>query len=107
MTDPTLSRQVSWWQVHEFVEPHLSAVDAWPMAGTIAWQLLSSTDPAKWASLLDAAQHHALRVEAAQMALADASRAISAAEDWTQLARRTQQRAAFQAANPWAKRFVE
>jgi Protein of unknown function (DUF2742) len=98
------SRQVSWWSVHEHVAPILDTVQSWPMAGTIAWQLLSDTDPAKWAALLDAAQHHVLRVDTAQAALAEASRAISAAEDWSAVAREIQVRNDFYAQRPWLKR---
>ncbi|MDR3659278.1 MAG: DUF2742 domain-containing protein [Mycobacterium sp.] len=100
------SREVDWWAVHEFVGPWLTAVDDWPMAGTIAWQLLSDTDPAKWAAVLDAAQRHALRMDTAQETLAAASRAIAAAEDWTRVAHRARQRAEFQQAHPWSKRVT-
>ena len=57
------SRQISWWSVHEFVQAVLDQVNNWPMPGTPAWCLLAADDPRKWAALLDAAQHHALRLE--------------------------------------------
>lgn len=48
-TDPTASRAVSWWSVHEYVAPTLAAAVEWPMAGTPAWCDLDDTDPVKWA----------------------------------------------------------
>jgi Protein of unknown function (DUF2742) len=83
------SRQVSWWTVHEFVQPYLDAAGSWPMAGTPAWCLLDDDDPAKWAALLDGAQHHALRVELNQSARAEASRAVSATANWSAIATRS------------------
>jgi hypothetical protein len=62
------------------------------MAGTPTWASLDDTDPVKLAALYDAAQHHALRVDAAQTALADASRAIAGAADWAAIAREAQRR---------------
>ena len=61
-------------------------------------------DPAKWAALLDAAQHWALRVETCQEARADASRTVSGALDWSALAHEIVQRAEFYAARPWLRR---
>ncbi|UUO03628.1 DUF2742 domain-containing protein [Mycolicibacterium novocastrense] len=87
-----MSQQVDWWTVHEFVTPQLNQVERYPMAGTIAWQLLSDTDPAKWAALLDAAQHHILRVDMAQEARAQASKDVAAAADWPRIAREIRQR---------------
>lgn len=78
----TASQQVSWWTVHEYVQPLLDRAGSWPMAGTPAWCALDDDDPIKLAALLDAAQHHVLRVETAQAALAEASRAVSAIENW-------------------------
>lgn len=81
--DPNSSSQVSWWSVHEHVQPLLDQVGSWPMAGTPAWCALNTDDPVKLAALLDAAQHHTLRVETAQAAKAEAARAISAGADWS------------------------
>ena len=83
---PPISRQVDWWSVHTHVQPLLVRVGSWPMAGTPTWASLDDGDPAKLAALYDAAQHHALRVDAAQTALADASRAIASAADWAGIA---------------------
>ena len=74
------------------------------MAGTPAWCLLAHDDPRKWVSLLDAAQHHALRVQLAQEALADASKGISQMVDWPAVAQEITQRRAFREAHPWARR---
>lgn len=109
-------QQVSWWSVHEFVDQVVKQVNGWPMLGTPAWCSLAHDDPRKWAALLDGAQHHALRIETAQQARADASRAVSTAvywDDsdtiatsvpWSEIARRHRSRAAFRATRPWAKR---
>jgi hypothetical protein len=81
------SAAVSWWSVHEWVTRHLESVGTWPMAGTPEWVALPDDDPRKLAALLDAAQHWALRVETAQQAECEASRAVSAAADWSAIAR--------------------
>lgn len=102
---PTVaSRQVSWWEVHEFVEAVLRQVNNWPMAGTPAWSSLAHDDPRKWAALLDAAQHHALRIEVAQHNRADASRAISASADWSSIGSESRRRRDFYADRPWLRR---
>lgn len=74
------------------------------MAGTPAWCALDDGDPVKTAALLDAAQHWALRVETCQQAACDASREISAAEDWSAIAQHVQDRREFYAARPWLRR---
>jgi hypothetical protein len=93
------SAQVSWWSVHEWVQPYLEPylddagalpiAGALPMAGSPDWCALEDTDPRKLAALLDAAQHWALRVETAQEARCEASRAVSAAADWSGIATET------------------
>jgi Protein of unknown function (DUF2742) len=103
---PIASRQVSWWTVHEFVAAVLNQVNDWPTLGTPAWCSMAHDDPAKWAALLDAARHHALRLETCQQAQCDASREISAAADWPAVAREVQQRNAFYAERPWLKRVA-
>lgn len=84
---PLGSRTVDWFAVHTFVVPVLDRVGAWPVAGTLAWSALDDDDPAKIAALFDAARHHALRVDAAQEALAQASRDIAEAVDSQSIAR--------------------
>lgn len=86
------SQAVSWWSVHEFITPVLNQANSWPMAGTPAWCSLAHDDPEKWAALLDAAQHWALRVETCQEATCEASRDISAAADWSGIAQEPQRR---------------
>lgn len=102
---PTVdSRQVSWWEVHEFVDAMLGQVNNWPMAGTPAWSSLAHDDPRKWAALLDAAQHHALRVEVAQHNRAAASRAVAGAVDWPTLSSEIRRSRDFFADRPWLRR---
>ncbi|PVB14800.1 DUF2742 domain-containing protein [Mycobacteroides abscessus] len=98
------SRQVAWWEVHEFVQPYIEAVGPFPVAGTVAWQLLSDTDPGKWAALLDAAQHYALRLDVDQEAAIAAGRSISRSQDWGAVVSRTRRRQDFYAARPWLRR---
>lgn len=98
------SRQVSWWSVHELVDQVLKQVGDWPTLGTPAWCSLANDDPRKWAAILDGGQHHALRIELNQEARAEASRAISAGNDWGRIGREINQRNAFYQAKPWLKR---
>jgi hypothetical protein len=98
------SQQVSWWAVHEFAQPCLNATESWPAAGTPAWCDLADDDPIKWAALLDAAQHWALRIETCQEASVNASHAISAAENWGARAAAIQQYNEFYAQRPWLRR---
>jgi hypothetical protein len=97
---------VSWWAVHSFVTAVLDQVNGWPMAGTPAWCSLTHDDPRKWAALLDAAQHHALRLELNQEARADASKSISSAADWPKVSQEIRQLNDFHATRPWAKRVA-
>ena len=62
------------------------------MAGTPLWCELCDRDPIKWTSVLDAAQHWALRIETCQQAECEASRDLSAAEDWSGIASKMVQR---------------
>jgi hypothetical protein len=87
-----MSAAVSWWSVHEWVTRHLETVGTWPMAGTPQWSALPDDHPAKLAALLDAAQHHALRIETAQEARAQAAQAVSEAADWSAVAAATLRR---------------
>jgi hypothetical protein len=98
------SRSVSWWSVHEFVSAVLDQANGWPLVGTPAWCSLGHDDPQKWAALLDAAQHYALRLETDQEAHAGASHDVSAAADWSALATKIHQHAEFYKARPWLKR---
>ena len=98
------SRAVDWWTVHVFVDPWLTAFRGWPMVGTPDWCALPDDSPIKWAALLDAAQHWALRLEGRGQACAEASKAISASYDWAAISNEIRQRGDYLAANPWARR---
>lgn len=104
MTYALSSQQVSWSEVRAFVEPLLAAVGEWPMPGSPAWCALDEHDPVKWASLLDAAQHWALRLEHFQQAECEASQDVSAACSWAAIARRVRDRREFEREHPWARR---
>ncbi|HUH70030.1 MAG TPA: DUF2742 domain-containing protein [Mycobacterium sp.] len=86
------SAQVSWWDVHDFVAPVLARAGEWPIVGTPEWCAMPVDHPAKIAAVFDAARHWALRVETCQTALAEASRAVSAAEDWSGIANQISRR---------------
>lgn len=88
----TASRTVDWWSVHQYAEPTLTEVGSWPIVGSLPWQHLPTDDPVKLAAVLDAARHWALRVDAAQEAMAEASRAVSAAVDLPSVIRDMQRR---------------
>ncbi|GAB5904578.1 DUF2742 domain-containing protein [Mycobacteroides chelonae] len=101
-----VSQQVSWWLVHELVEPVLARVGSWPALGTPIWDALAADDPRRWAAVLDGARHWALHLDLRQEAMAHASRDVAAATDWCAVARWNRDRRAFIAAHPWAKRAV-
>ena len=100
------SQQVSWWSVHEFVKRYLDTAGHYPPAGTPAWRELADGDRRKWAALLDAAQHHALRVETAQEQHAQASHDVSAAADWSRFAQYIRDERDFYAARPFLRRVA-
>lgn len=83
------SRAVAWWPVHEFIAAIVAQAGTTPpAAGTPAWMALADGDPAKLLAVAIAGEHHVLRVETAQEALAEASKSVAAAEDWPATARR-------------------
>lgn len=88
------SRQVSWWPCHEFITAAVAQANYGPLpaAGTPAWCEMADGDPRKLLALAVDGEHHVLRVETAQAARAEASRAIAAAADWSAVAREVQQR---------------
>lgn len=98
------SQQVRWLSVHRFVAPALAQAQPFPMVGTPAWGALDDVDPRKWAAVLDAAQHWALRVENCQQAYADAGSEISVAANWSQIAQHIRNEREFFAARPWMRR---
>lgn len=99
---------VDWYAVALFVAPLLQQVGRWPAAGSPAWCDLEETDPRKVAAVYDAARRWALQVDgyqvARRIALAEASREISAAYDWKALARKIQEYNEFRAERPWMNR---
>lgn len=104
------SSQRSWFEVYEFVQRllvngNIDADDLHP-AGTPAWLTQDDGDVRKLLSCALEGVHHVLRVETAQLAIAEASRAVSAAVDWPQVAREVHARKSFRATRPWAKRVV-
>ncbi|WP_431240427.1 DUF2742 domain-containing protein [Mycolicibacterium aichiense] len=84
--------QVDFFAVSEFVKPYLDAAGAWPMVGSRAWVELPDDSPVKWAALLSAAEHWALKIELNQDAIVQASQAISGAAPWAQWSRDIRQR---------------
>lgn len=84
------SQQRSWWPVHQFVEALVQQANYGPIpdAGTPSWCALSDGDPRKLLAVAAAGEHHVLRVETGQMAMAEASRAIAQSADWSTVARR-------------------
>lgn len=92
MTDLITTRAVDFFEVHRLVAPILNAVESWPVAGTLTWQRLADTDPAKWAAVLDVARYGALSLQLRQEALNAASHDVAEGLDCTALARRVQGR---------------
>ena len=88
----TDSRSVAWWPVHEFMAALVAQVNELPVAGTPAWCLLGDGDPRKLLAVAVAGEHHVLRVETAQEALAEAAKTIAAETDWRAVARALRQR---------------
>lgn len=84
------SQQRSWWEVHQFIESVVQQANHGPIpaAGTPAWTALADGDPRKLLAVAIDGEHWTLRIETAQIALAEASRAIAESADWTSVARR-------------------
>jgi len=97
------AQQVSWWDTHVFISK-LTAHLNLPPAGTPEWCAMADGDPRKLLALAVAGEHHVLRVEVAQEAHAEASKAISCAVDWSKVAREIQHRNSFYADRPWLRR---
>ncbi len=76
------SQTVTWWPTHEFITALVAQYNILPTAGTPAWQQLADNDPRKLLALAAAGEHHVLRVETAQAAMADASKAVSGSPNW-------------------------
>lgn len=102
------SQQVAWAPVHDFLQAAVAQANVGPLpwAGTPAWCELADGDPRKLLALAVAGEHHTLRVEVAQAARADASRAVAGAADWPAVSREIRSRNAFYRARPWLRRVV-
>jgi hypothetical protein len=102
----TGSQQVSWEETHRFIEAVLTSANfgLLPWAGTPEWCAMSDGDPRKLLALALSGEHHVLRVEVAQTALAEASRAVSGAASWSNVSREMQRRKEFYASRPWMRR---
>jgi len=100
------SAQVSWEETHRFIEVALARTNAGalPAAGTPEWCAISDDDPRKLLALAVAGEHHVLRVDVAQTALAQASRDVSAAAHWSKIGREVKQLNEFRSSRPWLKR---
>jgi hypothetical protein len=92
IVSPVSAQQVSFWSVHEYIAPLLEKCGRFPTVGTPEWVALPDDDPRKIAAVFDAAQHHALRLETNQQAMAEASHDIADAEDWSDIATQIQWR---------------
>lgn len=80
------SNQVTWTTVLAFVERRGIDPATVLTAGTPAWQALDDHHPDKLAAVLAAGVHHALRLDLNQEVVADASKAVAGAEDWSAVA---------------------
>ena len=92
----------------QFLQAALAQANCGPLpwAGTPACASFADGDPRKLLALAVAGEHHVLRIETAQTARAEASRAVSAAVDWPKVARELQGLNDFYAARPWLRRAV-
>jgi hypothetical protein len=90
----TASQAVSWYPVLEFWQAAVAQANCGPLPwpGTPSWCAMSDGDPRKLLALAGFGVHWALRVETAQVARADASRAISRAADWPAISQKIRQR---------------
>jgi hypothetical protein len=86
------------------LQPDHLGVHAAPLIGAAEWRCLPDDDPLKLASAIIAAVHMALRWDAEQAALAQASQEISAALDWGAVGQRIRERTEWIAAHRWAQR---
>ena len=85
------SRQVAWFEVYRYAErlstSHGVGLDHLPLPGTPAWCGMDDDDARKLLALVLGGVREALANEIHQDAMAEASQAISAAADWTAIAR--------------------
>lgn len=83
------SREVNWATVLEFVQRQGIDPTRVLIAGTPAWAALPDDHPDKLAAVLVAGLHHVLRLDLAQAAQAEASRAVAGTPDvdWARIGR--------------------
>lgn len=103
------SREVSWALAHAALWPVIERAcrrGALPLIGSHAWLELPEGDPRKVGAVWLAADWQVLHLELDQDARIEALQAVSDAADWPAIGRFGRDRAAFEAANPWAKRVA-
>ncbi|MGV0041305.1 DUF2742 domain-containing protein [Mycobacterium colombiense] len=109
-TQPLSSSQRHWFPVYKFVQLLLDNasidVETLEPAGTLDWIALDDSDPRKLLSCALEGVHRTLRLDTEQEKLAAASRDISGAADWGQVAREYIARQRFRANHPEATRVV-
>ncbi len=88
----TSSREVDWHAVALFADPLLTRFSSLPLPGTPEWVALPDTDPRKLAALINVARFWALDATCSQEAIAEASKAITASADWSELSRQIPRR---------------
>jgi DNA-binding transcriptional LysR family regulator len=79
------SRQIGWYEVYLLLAPLLGERPT-VLPGTPAWSLLPDDHPDKWQAILWASVWWCLDQDARQAAMAEASREISSAADWSAVA---------------------
>ncbi|SIS22211.1 DUF2742 domain-containing protein [Williamsia sterculiae] len=101
------SREVSWAAAHEQLWPVVDRGQRHgdiPIIGTPAWCELPDGDPIKVAAVYAAADQFALHLENLGTALVDASHSVSGSADWSSVARRNNNIAAFYREHPDLRR---
>jgi hypothetical protein len=104
------SQQVSFWPTFEFADQLAAEYgvdlidDDLPNPGTPRWCGLPNDHPHKLAALLLRGSKAVLHDEGDQWALAEASKAVAGAADWSAISREINQHNAFYAERPWLKR---
>ena len=124
MTNLVVTNPVSWWPVHEYIATLIEQFGLdpdrrVPYAGTAGWRDLDDGDPAKKVALLVAADHAVCRLEAEQVAKAEAVKALGGSvplvdefdqpagvTSWRAIAAEYQQLVRFRDSRLWARRGV-
>lgn len=98
------SQQVSFWEVHTWVQNYLDTVSDYPMCGTPAWCRLPDDSPLKRLGHRLLRALHPQRVMLCGIQGGSQSRAIAASTDWAAVGREAAQLNAFRKAHPWMTR---